>query len=122
MSSGKKLDVGAESAGEAIMRALQMERGETVVGCGSGAKDRDATNAGWIDYDIPKHTALPLVPEPGQQSVCAGYLKIGDKISVENRGIVEVLEIQHTASMVEMNVNTVPIRLNKRTLVDAVIA
>lgn len=57
MSDGKTLLVDAENAADAMQDALEMNRGTTVKECYCGNKEIKAR--GFIEYDIPKHCALP---------------------------------------------------------------
>lgn len=54
MSDGRRLDIEADNAADGIQTALEMSRGNTVVSCYAG------NNFGRINYDIPKHEALPI--------------------------------------------------------------
>lgn len=63
MSGGRWVDVKASSASEAIYKALDRYRGETVAECYSGSvfmSDKPGSMTGQIHYEIPKHSPLPF--------------------------------------------------------------
>jgi hypothetical protein len=68
LSNGQKIDMPAQSAGEAIEQALIKNRGLTVARCYAGLTEEDAAFirqtcdkraiAGFIDHEIPEHEAI----------------------------------------------------------------
>lgn len=69
LSNGGRIDMPAQSAGEAIEQALIKNRGLTVVRCYAGLTEEDAefvrqtydkkSIAGFIEHEIPEHVAIP---------------------------------------------------------------
>lgn len=69
MSSGQKIDMPAQSAGEAIEQALIKNRGLKVVRCYAGLTEEDAAFirqtcdkraiAGFIEHEIPDYDPIP---------------------------------------------------------------
>lgn len=93
LDSGHSQDIRAESAGEAIYLACQRNRGQRVTECVLGASPPSPKpsrksapsllpdeNPGLIRFDVPSHEALPKMPSPGRQRLCAKYLRIGCRL------------------------------------------
>lgn len=55
--------IAGTSAGEAIGKALDRNRGLTVIGCFAGNVDMTVNRAGRITYDVPAHKPLPVIPD-----------------------------------------------------------
>lgn len=51
------------SAADAICKALDRNRGLTVIDCFAGNVDMTANRAGRITYDIPAHKPLPVIDD-----------------------------------------------------------
>ncbi len=69
LSNGQKIDMPAQSAGEAIKQALIKNRGLKVVRCYAGLTEEDAefvrqtydkkAIAGMIEHEVPEHDPIP---------------------------------------------------------------
>ncbi len=59
MSNGDRHQLRADSASEAIYKALDRNRGLTVAECYSGNVDMSGKYSGQINYEVPKHRPLP---------------------------------------------------------------
>ena len=55
----RTFDMPADSAADAIGRALEQNRGFKVVRCYAGGVAQDARYAGVVEYEVPPHQALP---------------------------------------------------------------
>lgn len=65
MSDGAMRHIAGTSAAEAMSKALDRNRGLIVTGCFSGNVDLTANKqTGRINYDIPKHSPLPMKEDP----------------------------------------------------------
>lgn len=88
MDNGEKIDVRADSAGEAIYLACHRMRGWAVKDLYLGGDVTPDPNplfneAGKMSFEIPKHEPLPADAVPGKQPLCARYIKCGDTIHHE---------------------------------------
>lgn len=124
MSSGTNLDISGDSAGQAILKALNWRRGETVSACYCGNADMGVMDAGRVVFEVPPHKPLPVVPIPGEQHLCAGYLSIGDSVKIEDSYGEErwhlIDSIVDSPSTIKISTKEgVETRLNKNTLVEA---
>lgn len=89
MDDGKRVDLPSNNAAQAIQKALEQFPGRKVVDCYSGFRENHiaVTNSGsmergpeWIDYEIPKHDALPVNwrdrdEEPWSETEAFGFLE-----------------------------------------------
>ena len=60
MDDGLDVPVEAESAADAIQSALEKHRGHRVCECYRGSRLKKG--AGYVEYEVPRHEALPVRP------------------------------------------------------------
>lgn len=60
MDDGRDLPIEAENAADAIQSALEQNRGHVVRACYRGSRLKKGV--GFIEYEVPRHSALPVLP------------------------------------------------------------
>ena len=60
MDDGRDLPIEAENAADAIQSALELNRGHVVRECYRGSRSKKGV--GYIEYEVPRHSALPVRP------------------------------------------------------------
>jgi hypothetical protein len=63
LDDGREIPIEADSAGDAIQAALEDNRGHCVQSCSRGTPGEKGT--GFIEYEVPRHSALPVQPVLG---------------------------------------------------------